>query len=98
MRLYYRGHDLGQFYLLNLLKAVSALDRGRSLFNVYTTLDLAPQPIGSIKAIRRAVLDAAALVEAPPMFRLAEQHSWVLFSPELRAKIVEQLIGGFHFF
>jgi hypothetical protein len=97
VRLEYRGNDIGSYYVLNVLQALAALDRPSSSVDLYTSLDTAQQPIGTIKAIRRAVLDREALREAPPLFRLAEDKRWVLFSPELQAAIVEHSITGFHF-
>jgi hypothetical protein len=97
IRLDYRGQDLGEFYILNLLARVAVLDMDRSSVTRYTSLDLARAPVGGIKNVRDAVLSAGRLSGAPPMFRLAEQKRWVIVRPDMRGEIESRSITGLHF-
>jgi hypothetical protein len=97
VRLDYRGKDLGEYYVMNLLKSLSALNREQSNLVLFTSLDVSPQPVGTIKAIKRGVLNTADLEYAPHLFRLAEYPTWVLFSPVLQAELAAAGIAGFEF-
>jgi len=95
VQLDYRGKGLGIYFVMNVLSSIRALDKERSRYDVYTSLDEAPQPVGSIKTIRSLVLLPGLLKLAIPVFRLQEKLDWILFSPSLRAAIDSAGIMGF---
>ena len=97
VQLDFNGDALGEFYIVNLLTSIPALNRDRSSVVVFTSLDHAPAPVGSIKATRHAVLHTYALAGAPPLCRLEEDPRWVLVSPDLRQRLTNGRFTGFRF-
>ena len=95
VQLDYRGEDFGVYYVVNVIASVAAFDNERSRYDVYTSLDVGGQPIGSVKSIRRLVLLPGALKADVPVFRLREKLTWVLFSPLLRSVIDLAGVTGF---
>ncbi len=95
LRLDYLANDLGVYYAVNVLKSISSLDRERSRYNVYTSLDGGGQPVGSVKSIRNLVLLPGLLKPDVPVFRLQEMPEWVLFSPSVRNALASAGVTGF---
>lgn len=95
LRLDYLGKDLGVYFVVNVQSAVSALDRERSRYEVYTSLDGGGQPVGSVKSIRNLVLLPGLLKSDVPVFRLREMPEWVLFSPSVRKALESAGVTGF---
>ena len=93
----YRDSELGTFWILNTLVRLAALDRHLSDVLLHTNIDLSGAPPGSIKAIRRAVLDPIVLKGAPPVFRLEEYSRFVVASPGLRQRFSEHSVTGMAF-
>jgi hypothetical protein len=86
---------LGIYYVVNVLASLPAMDRERSRYEVYTSLDQSPQAVGSVKGIRNLVLLPGALKVNVLVFRLQEMLDWVLFSPSLRASMDAASVLGF---
>ncbi len=95
VRLDYLGNDLGVYFAVNVLRAVSVLDRERSRYEVFTSLDAGSQPIGRVKSIRNLVILPGLLKSDVPVFRLQEMPEWVLFSPSMRNALDSAGVTGF---
>lgn len=95
VKLDYIRQDIGIYYIVNILASISALERERSRYDVYTSLDEVPLRSGSIKTIRRLVLLAGRLESRVPAFRLQEASEWILFSPLMRESLESAGITGF---